>query len=197
MRIVESSRKGDQNQLLKAFPSYLHQDVLIVFDMLFTYKFSMHSYYHHEVKLNGEHLVIPCRIYCNKPEEKDIEGLTDIQSKILYCILLNHNNGFLRQNTLEKLIGTKDYFVTPFIFKLIGEYIIEITDVIYKERIDWLENFIQFMDENRTYAIRTESRMISYWNAYYRYRCPRIKGYVGYKLMKEIKYEYKNKLDTI
>lgn len=188
MRIVGPSKKEDQKRLLSAFPSYLHQDVLIVFYILYKYNFHTHPYNHHEVKVNKESLIMLTRVYCDEPKEKDIKDLNDVQTKILNCILLNHKDGFLRQNRLERLVGVEDYFIIPFIFKLIGEYVFEITEVIYYRRLGWLKGFARFIEENKDYGVLIESRMISYWNEYYRRpKYPKLDQYVGYKLMKEIK----------
>lgn len=71
-------------------------------------------------------------------------------------------NGYIRQQRLEK-IKNNDYWITPFTFQLLGEYVVEILDVI-DEQLDnnKLEKYKRLVVENPKYYQQTESRMISY-----------------------------------
>ena len=48
-------------------------------------------------------------------------------------------------------------------------------------------NYVKFINENSRYWKQTESRMISYWNEYYRDNFPLLKDYIGKKIVDEIK----------
>ncbi|MFM9944760.1 MAG: hypothetical protein ACKVQB_05960 [Bacteroidia bacterium] len=50
-----------------------------------------------------------------------------------------------------------------------------------------LDNYDRFINENPKYWQRTESRMISYWNEYYRRQFPKLKDYLGRQLADRIK----------
>ena len=124
------------------------------------------------------------------------EKLTDLQKAILNCIYLRHHNGFIRQRRLEKLIDTTDYFVVPFIFQLLGEYVMEILEVLQKHINPNIDNYVKFINENQKYWTQTESRMISYWNEYYRrpmypnYLPPKYatrKEYIGQQIVDRLK----------
>lgn len=186
--------------LLKAFPSTLKKDVESVLDVL---PFAVNNvklcdgqtHYVEDlihpdfqtVNLNGELLTIPCRVYFNEPKFEKEETLTNQQKTILNCIFLRHHNGYIRQRRLEK-IESIEYWVTPFTIQLLGEYVIEILEVIYKQLDDnKLENYKRFAAENSKYYQQTESRMISYWNEYYRHRFPKLKNYVGRIIFDQIK----------
>ena len=139
------------------------------------------------VKLDGELLTIPYRVYFNEPELENERTLTNRQKSILNCIFLRHHNGYIRQSRLEK-IENSEYWVTPFTFQLLGEYVIEILEVLDEQLDDnKLENYKRFVTENPKYYQQTQSRMISYWNEYYRRRFPKLKNYVGRIIFDQIK----------
>lgn len=150
------------------------------------------------VNLDGELLTIPYRVYFNEPELEKEKTLTDRQKHILNCIFLRHHNGYIRQRRLEK-IKNSEYWVTPFTFQLLGEYVIEIIEVLYEQLDDnKLEYYKRFAIENSKYYQQTESRMISYWNEYYRRRFPKLKNYVGRIIFDQIKTkEIGKRLDEI
>lgn len=178
--------------LLNAFPRKLKKDVESVLDIL---PFALNdiklsdgrihkvvNLIHPDfqtIVLEGENLSIPNRLYLNEPELEKEHKLTNNQKAILNCIYLRHHNGYVRQSRLEK-INSNEYWITPFTFKLLGEYILEILEVL-DEQLDnnKLENYKRFAIENPKYYQQTESRMISYWNEYYRRRFPKFRLYLG------------------
>lgn len=186
--------------LLNAFPRTLKKDVESVLDILpFDVNdvklcdgqiHKVENLIHPDfqtVNLNGELLTIPYRAYFNEPELEKERTLTDRQKSILNCIFLRHHNGYIRQSRLEK-IENIEYWVTPFTFQLLGEYVIEILEVLDEQLDDnKLENYKRFAIENSKYYQQTESRMISYWNEYYRHRFPKLKNYVGRIIFDQIK----------
>jgi hypothetical protein len=133
-------------------------------------------------------LTIPCRNYFNEPADEKETQLTALQKTILNCIYLRHHNGFVRQRRLEQLINRDDYFVIPYTFQLLGEYVVEILEVLEAHvNSTTITNYVKFINENKKYWQQTESRMISYWNAYYRQRFPKLKDYVGKQIIDSIK----------
>lgn len=186
--------------LLNAFPRTLKKDVESVLDILpfevnevklcdgQTHK--VENLVHPEVQtvnLDGELLSIPYRVYFNEPEIEKEQTLTNLQKSILNCIFLRHHNGFIRQRRLEK-IDNSEFWITPFTFQLLGEYVLEILEVLDDQLNDnKLENYKRFAIENPKYYQQTESRMISYWNEYYRRKFPKHKNYVGRIIFDQIK----------
>lgn len=192
-----------KSKLKKAFPKSLEQDLDIVLNVIpfanNNIKLSGGNIHKVEnlifdnsqiVKLSNEDLAIPYRVYFNEPEEQEEKKLTTRQRIILNCIYLKHHDGFVRQKRLEKLNGLSEYWITPFMFQLLGEYVVEILDVVDKQ-IDneILENFKRFAIDNPKYYIQTESRMISYWNEYYRKANPKLNSYVGRIIFDKIKFK--------
>lgn len=186
--------------LLQAFPSALRKDVEGVLDIL---PFDVNEVKHSDGKIyrienlihkdlqtvfvEGEQLSIPYRIYFNEPESEKENTLTNTQKVILNCIYLRHHNGFVRQSRLEQIVSN-EYWITPFYFQLLGEYVIEILDVLDQQLNNIkLENYKRFALENPKYYRQTESRMITYWNNYYRGSFPKLKLYVGKIVFEQIK----------
>lgn len=192
MRISKSIKERSRSKMLNAFPIVLRNDVENVIDFLSNKNFDIHPTIDQEVILSGEKLTIPGRVYFDEPKEGLGNNMTDIQQTILNCIYLRHHNGYVRQERLEKLKNNNEYFVTPFIFQLLGEYVVEIVEIINEQaKESKLRNFAQFVEENPKYWMQTESRMISYWNEYYRrLTYPNIKKYIGYEIMRKIKNEH-------
>jgi hypothetical protein len=51
-----------------------------------------------------------------------------------------------------------------------------------------IDNYIKFIKENKKYWQKTESRMISYWNEYYRRsKFPKLKDYIGKQIVDRLK----------
>lgn len=174
--------------MYNAFPSSLKNEVGYVIHFLMDKNFHIHSQVGQEVILNGEKLIIPVRAYFHEPHDTFYQDLSDTQTTILNCIYLRHHNGFVRQRSLECLIGMNEYFITPFVFQLLGEYVVEIIKVINEQMSELtLRNLARFAKENPKYWQLTESRMISYWNEYHRLASPSLKNYVGYEVMKRIR----------
>jgi len=194
-----NKHKEYRKRLLDAFPQALKKDVENVLDIL---PFDdnniklcdgqihkVDNLIHPNVQivqLQGEKLSIPYRLYFNEPELKREQILTDKQKTILNCIFLRHHNGYLRQSRLEK-ISSNEYWITPFTFQLLGEYVFEILEVLDKQLEDAkLENYKKFVLENPKHWQQTESRMISYWNEYYRRQFPKLKLYIGRLIFDQI-----------
>ncbi len=139
------------------------------------------------ILLNNESLIIPYRINILEPDINKENQLTEIQRTILCCIYLRHSNGFIRQKRLEQLLNKSDYFIIPFTFELLGEYLIEILEVLDKhitgENIYLYQRFIR---DNPEYWWVTKCRIVSYWNQYYRFQFPKIKDYIGKSVVDRI-----------
>ncbi len=190
MRISTDILKVNRQKLLNAFPTDLKQDVDIVVAFLLDKNFDIHPIAEQEIILNGQKLIIPRRVYFDNPNDIAENNLTFTQQTILNCIYLRHHNGFIRQQRLEKLIdNVDDDFVIPYIFQLLGEYVMEILEVADKHINDkTIENYLKFFIENPKYRQVTESRMISYWNVYYRWgKYKKLNDYIGQQIFNRIK----------
>lgn len=140
-----------------------------------------------EYYLNSNKIKIPDRIYFNDIEVEKTDDLTVIQKEILYCFYTRSCDGNIREKYLRELLKIDFYYwAIPFIVKLSDEYVIEILQIIYdnlKNRSN--DDIKQFCLENKKAIARSYSRMISYWNEYYRDKEPNFQEYIGRKLFIE------------
>jgi hypothetical protein len=202
--MIQTTKKENfaeyKNRLQNSFPQSLIADVETVLDILpFStneVKLSYGQSYKVDilispnsltVQLDEKALSIPYRLYFNEPDKEDEEKLTDIQKTILNCIYLRHHDGHLREKRLRQLLDNNDYWVIPFTLQLLGEYVLEILEVLDKHINDKaISNYQRFAEENHKYWQQTESRMISYWNEYYRRQFPILKNYPGQEMVNRI-----------
>jgi hypothetical protein len=193
--------KEYEDRIVKAFPIALQADVREVVRILpfEENKVKLNDGQIHQVdnlihlselivRLEGENLLIPYRIYVNEPTLRCESTLTDRQKAILNCIFLRHHNGYLREQRLKQLANVYEYWVIPFKNQLLGEYVYEILQVLDTHITGpTLCLYVKFIRENPQYWQLTESRMISYWNEYYRWRFPFLKEYIGHHIVARIK----------
>jgi hypothetical protein len=190
--------RGDKERIVRAFPIAIHEDVRSALKIL---PFENHTlrladgrfhfvdnfvsdYRPLLLALREEEVELPYRIYLEEPKDTILSTLTELQQRIVSCIYLRHHNGFVRQKHLERLFGATDDFICPFAVQLIGEYVIEILYDIEKLIVpEVLPQYAAFVAANPLYWKQTESRMISYWNEYYRGEFPKLKVYVGKRLV--------------
>jgi hypothetical protein len=141
------------------------------------------------VYLDTEELNIPYRLYFNEPNPANEKLLTDLQKVILNCLYTRHHNGLIRQRRLENLLVKSDYFIVPFSFQLLGEYVIEILEVLDRHiNPSTIDSYVKFKNENRQYWATTQSRVVSYWDAYYRRtKYHRFDDYIGKQIIDKFK----------
>jgi hypothetical protein len=186
--------------ILKGFPISMRQDVEIAFAIIpldhnVEYRFGqvvkVNKLVHEKsqiITLDKETLEIPSRVYFNEPTVDRENDLTDLQKAILNCIYLRHHNGLVRQKRLQLLTEVNDYFVIPYKFHLLGEYVIEILEDLQKHiTTNTIDNFVKFVYENGKYFAVVESKMANFWNVHYRWKSQTLKNYIGRKNIDLIK----------
>lgn len=202
LNIFKRNLKSEyRERLIKSFPNELRSDLNSVLEIipLENHKVELcDGKIHHvdnliheselEIKLDSEVLTIPSRVYFNEPKPKLEKTLNEKQKDILNCIYLRHHNGYLREKRLNSLSEKPDKWAIPYLLQLVGEYVYELLPIIDKKINENTLTFCaEFIDENPKYWQKTESRMISYWNEYYRYKFPKLKEYIGFEIVKRIK----------
>lgn len=173
-----------EKQLIsQAFPSYLNQDAAMLVDFLIKREACFEDILGEErVVLRGESLIIPKGVYFG---QYHTQSLTYLQEMMLNCLYLCHHNGFLREAYLRKVLQAKEDFTLPYIALLFGDYVYEILEVLAKSLSNKnKEKLRNFLAENPLFKKRIESRMVSYWDCYYRTLYPNLKEYIGYQLLK-------------
>lgn len=174
---------AEREIFINSFPPSLTSDVNSCLDKLDLFT-SIKSSGYFQIILEGHTLNIPYRIYYDVPVE---QGLTETESFLLDCMFTRHYNGFVREERLRRIIMSDDYLATPFIMQLLGEYVIDILNVI-KENLSpaKLDNIVRMKVDNPKFFKITEDRVQSYWNCYYKWYFPKKSDYVGFQILDEI-----------
>jgi hypothetical protein len=190
---MEQDYDNFQKKLLKAFPKKLSKEVEQVVEFLkINNSINDISSFTYEVNFKGEILTIPSRIYFDGNVDSSDESLTGVQKSILSCIGLRHFDGRVRERYLKKINVNSNGFEVPYVFQLLGEYVIEIIEVVDTIIVkDKVNDYLDFIIENPTYFMKTESRIRSYWSCYYRQQYWDIKNYPAYKIVNRLKQDLK------
>ena len=172
------------------FPLKLKEDVQVIIDKLKVKDGDIQEKVYN-VKINNMLLTIPERIYFGEPASGN---LTSIQKTILDCIFTRHEDGFIRQKHLRNLQFCTEYWIMPFCFRLLGEYIQDILFDIKNQIENNIENYLDFISENSVFYNRTKSQMISYWNCYYRQEYPDPNLYIGFLIFSDLEKVYNKRV---
>jgi len=188
------------NELAVAFPKSLEKDVKRVSKTLVATHPNYPISNDGEVfVVDSEEVYVPYRCYFNESSNNNI--LTKQQKEIYACIFLLHHDGYVREKYTRYLLkGEIKSWMLPFLFKLSGEYVIEIIELLYHNlKLGNTDILKEFSKNNPKQAQRYYGKMTSYWDCYYRDTTLRpcvsregrhgmkanIKFYVGVHLFKE------------
>jgi len=171
-----------------AFPSSLHDDVDYVTRVMPPATLPPHGSF--TVAVGREDVVIPGRIYNREPPPSAFAALSDNQATILHCLYTRHHDGFVRQRHAQEVLASDLPWTTPFVVQLVGEYVLEIIVAIAAALRDLdtpgstlRKRYGRFLAANPAFMELTSQRVISYWNAYYRFDYPRIYDYPAAALL--------------
>lgn len=103
------------------------------------------------------------------------------------CLVSRATDGLLRQGAATAIVNIKSEWAPPFVAALLGDYVVEIADVI----CDAIPGFDQalyanFVRENRTAVRALRAQATSYWAAYYRDRFPEKRDYPALRALHEM-----------
>lgn len=183
-------------KLSNRFPIYLSEDVKIIestLDLSSKHK----SYEPFKIIFEKNSLSIPARIYTDEGQLGKLKKLSPIQKEMVFCFFSRHHDGFVREKCLKEFVTSNNSFTVPYILQLLGEYVIEIIEVIYQNREKLNKaNLVAYISENPDHYEKTRQRVYSYWDCYYRraypkYRrdvAPRGESYFDYPGIKMVKY---------
>jgi len=146
----------------------------------------------YSVRVQGEPLEIPMRIYNPEPPGDLERGLSTTQRTVLHCLYTRHHDGFVRQRHLQQTIASEEPWTVPFVVQLIGEYVLEIV-IDIRDALTDLDvlgssqqmRFGAFIAENPAFFELTSQRVMSYWNCYYRDR--QRSTYPGFSLLSSLR----------
>jgi hypothetical protein len=176
------------NPLITAFPAELAGDAQAVLAVMPDARLPPHAPF--AVALEGRQVVIPGRLYNDEPPADAVASLSSRQRQLLHCLYSRHCDGVVRQRHLEKVVGSTDPWVVPFIVQLVGEYVVEIL-VVIRDALRFLATpgtcghlaYGQFIVDNPAFFARVQRRVVSYWSCYHRGGYASFQGYPGCTLL--------------
>jgi len=135
------------------------------------------------VQVAGETILIPYRTYYDQARIRRAIAAGGQQGLVALCLGSRHHDGFLRESCARRLLEHDEPWVVPFLFQLLGEYVVEIVRPIEAAIAADGRKYTTFTRENPAYFLTTERRAISYWDAYYRVRYPAMQDYPALKAL--------------
>ena len=167
-----------------AFPPHLAADVEAVLSRLPPTRIPPSGHEIGPVRVSGEPVHIPARLYAAEPSELELAALSDTQRDVLGCLYTRHHDGFVRQRHLHQILPCAHAWSVPFVVQLVGEYVLEIHHDIEAnlKRID-VDNLARFVGENRPFIERTRQRVASYWDCYFRSASPDLRDHVAHRIL--------------
>lgn len=176
--------KDDIKFMKESFPKRFEKDIEAI---AVNFKYERFGYHNttESIKLNDEVIILPSRIYYEELSNDELDQLTESQQRLVWCYYLRHNNGYIRQKYLIKILqsGTIFEHEIPYIVSEIGSYVYEIIKDIYCHFGLLVESGLEkFITNNEKYAKKTWGRIASYWGEYYQ-SIPK-RDYCGFKMQK-------------
>lgn len=184
--VLNEKPNGFKERIHAAFPISIATDVDIALgyvpEKLIVGTSNLSSDDIEEISVFGELVHIPSRVYSIEPMSQ-LRGNDLACLPVLSCIYTRHHNGFIRQKYLQNIIGLQDIWVAPYVLQLVGEYVVEIIEVIQGNLSSIPQkNCIELLKMNSKFAEVLRQRIISYWDCYYRFAYPTFSDYPGFKV---------------
>ena len=116
------------------FPIEAKNDALYIFNNFdFNEKYPIFDPFN--VVVAGSDIAIPTRMYADDVQLKLLSNFSEIQQEMLLCLFTRHHSGYVREKCLQQIISSQQKFVVPYILELLGDYVIEIVNCIYQNRV--------------------------------------------------------------
>ena len=141
-----------------------------------------------QVRVRGEPLSAPYRVYYSPPELRSaIAGASGDTRTLAFCLGTRHHDGYVREECLRQLVGSDRPWVVPFLVQLLGEYVIEIVEVVAAAIPETdPAQLADFARENPAFMATTRRRVTSYWDCYYRDRFPALQSYPAFTALEAL-----------
>jgi hypothetical protein len=145
-----------------------------------------------DVNVAGERLTIPYRIYQDSLPDQ-YESWSATQRLVADCLYTRHHDGWVRERHARRVVENVSPWVIPFVAQLVGEYVLDIVLAI-DERLTHISTagsaqqraYGAFASANPGFLQLTRSRVVSYWDCYYRERFPSLVDYPPHRLVAAI-----------
>ncbi|KQV48479.1 hypothetical protein ASC95_21355 [Pelomonas sp. Root1217] len=124
-------------------------------------------------------LSAPYRVYYPPGELRSVIARSTGDEKTLALSLgTRHWDGYVREECVRQLFAVDRPWIVPFVVELIGEYVVEIVEVIAAAFPKMnAAQFADFAMQNPKFMATTRRRATSYWDCYYRSCFPTLQTY--------------------
>lgn len=141
-----------------------------------------------QVTVQGELLSAPARLYGSPDDLRALIGqATGDRRTLALCLGTRHWNGYVREECLRRFIATDRPWTAPFLVQLLGEYVIEIVELIAAATSQaTVQNLADFARENPRFMALTRQRATSYWDCYFRRHFPSLATYPAIRTLNAI-----------
>jgi len=167
-----------------AFPSVIRSDVEVVLDCVPPSPWPPFESIG-PVQIDGEQLQIFFRFSSSEPDLSSVQFFNERQRLILNAIYTRHLDGFIRERHVRPLLTSDEPWIPPFVVQLLGEYVIEIIQLLDDHRAVFIgPSYVSFARQNRAFFQLLRQRILSYWNCYFRHRFQSRDDYPAFRILK-------------
>lgn len=140
------------------------------------------------VLVGHEKLTAPHRVYYSPANLRSVIATSSGDAQVLaLCMGTRHWDGFIREECLRQLVDTGSPWAAPFIVRLVGEYVVEIVQVIVVAlQRGYVAGLAQFALDNPSFMATTRRQVVSYWDSYYRRQFPSLLDYPAHIALESI-----------
>ncbi len=143
-----------------------------------------------EVRVAGELVSIPYRVYFPPAGMKDIEGLTATEQAIFASFMTRHHDGHQREYWALILCKHPSPWTAPYLAALLGDYVIEVLEAVRSALTEeWKPIMARYAEGNQISLRALNQRILTYWAIYYRYFYANIRiltDYPGYRVAEDL-----------
>lgn len=143
-----------------------------------------------KVRVDGELVSIPYRVYFPPAGIKDIEGLNTTEQAIFASFMTRHHDGHQREYWARILCKHPSSWTGPYLAALLGDYVIQVLEAVRSALTEeWKPIMVQYAEENQISLRALNQRILTYWAIYYRYFSPNIRiltDYPGYCVAEDL-----------
>jgi len=140
------------------------------------------------VNVQSQILSAPYRVYYSLPLLRSLILSSSGKTRTLaLCLGTRHWDGYVREECIRELIEIDCPWVAPFVVQLLGEYVIQIVNIIVAAlpRVN-RETYGTFVRANPQFLDTTKRRATSYWDCYYRHSYIHLREYPGLLAIEQV-----------
>lgn len=147
---------------------------------------ALESYPGFTVRINGELLHAPYRVYYDERElQQCIQKSSGPTHQLALCLGSRHANGHVREICLRQLLAHDCDWVRPFVVRAAGEYVLEIAEHLTAQthRLS-PHSYGRFAAENPDFVTTCKQQAASYWDCHHRQRYPLPRQHPGIRFLR-------------